>query len=140
LSEKLKEHQIEGLRFIWDNLVQTLEDFSVDNVGTGAILAHSMGLGKTLQAVAFIHTLLKNNVLREARLNTQGLHPIKSALVIAPVNTLSNWFSELNKWLPFNEKFNKVINLETSGAAAGPDRLRVTPCANLLFSAFVRIS
>lgn len=119
LSEKLKPHQVEGIRFMWDNLVQTLEDFSTDNVGLGAILAHSMGLGKTLQVVTFLHTLIKNPLVRSARSNTEGLRPIRTALVIAPVNTLANWEAEFQKWLPSISDQLNVYNLETAGEEGG---------------------
>lgn len=42
LAEVLKPHQVEGIRFMWQQLVQTGEN-------RGALLAHTMGLGKTLQ-------------------------------------------------------------------------------------------
>lgn len=38
----LKPHQVDGVRFLWQQLVQSGE-------GRGALLAHTMGLGKTLQ-------------------------------------------------------------------------------------------
>jgi len=115
LSDKLKEHQVEGIRFMWDNLVVSLEDFSTDDSGLGAILAHSMGLGKTLQVVSFLHTLLKNPVVRASRDHTEGLKPIKTALVIAPVNTLSNWEAEFSKWLPSLSDQLNIYNFETAG-------------------------
>lgn len=42
LASQLKPHQVEGIRFMWQQLVQTGEN-------RGALLAHTMGLGKTLQ-------------------------------------------------------------------------------------------
>jgi hypothetical protein len=42
IASKLKNHQIEGVRFMWQQLVQSGQN-------RGALLAHTMGLGKTLQ-------------------------------------------------------------------------------------------
>lgn len=66
--------------------MESLDRFKTSN-GLGCILAHSMGLGKTLQVVSFIDVFLRHT-------------GAKSVLVIVPVNTLQNWVSEFNMWLP----------------------------------------
>ena len=53
LALKMKSHQIEGIKFMWENLCSDLasassyEEAKAENCGGGAILAHFMGLGKT---------------------------------------------------------------------------------------------
>ncbi|KAL7399423.1 hypothetical protein ABVT39_024102 [Epinephelus coioides] len=86
LARAVKPHQIGGIRFLYDNLVESVERFSSSN-GFGCILAHSMGLGKTLQVISFIDVLFRN---------TQA----HTVLAIVPVNTLQNWLSEFNTWVP----------------------------------------
>jgi hypothetical protein len=49
LSAKLKKHQIEGIRFMWANLCGSVRSLQDGDAGLGCIVAHSMGLGKTLQ-------------------------------------------------------------------------------------------
>jgi hypothetical protein len=46
VREEIKPHQIEGIRFLWTQLVQIGQNTGQN---TGALLAHTMGLGKTLQ-------------------------------------------------------------------------------------------
>jgi hypothetical protein len=52
LAGQLKPHQIEGIRFLWREVVGTADD-SDDT--QGCLLAHTMGLGKTLQV--YVHYL-----------------------------------------------------------------------------------
>uniref|UniRef100_A0A8D3ADB0 Helicase ARIP4-like n=1 Tax=Scophthalmus maximus TaxID=52904 RepID=A0A8D3ADB0_SCOMX len=89
LARAVKPHQIGGVRFLYDNLVESVERFGSGS-GFGCILAHSMGLGKTLQVISFIDVLFRH---------TQA----HTVLAIVPVNTLQNWLSEFNTWVPKNE-------------------------------------
>ncbi|XP_028908449.1 helicase ARIP4 [Ornithorhynchus anatinus] len=89
LARAVKPHQIGGIRFLYDNLVESLERFKTSS-GFGCILAHSMGLGKTLQVISFLDVLFRHT---EA----------KTVLAIVPVNTLQNWLAEFNMWLPAPE-------------------------------------
>lgn len=45
-------HQLQGVKFLYDNVIECVNAFEKSD-GFGCILAHSMGLGKTLQ-VSFI--------------------------------------------------------------------------------------
>uniref|UniRef100_A0A3Q0ST17 RAD54 like 2 n=1 Tax=Amphilophus citrinellus TaxID=61819 RepID=A0A3Q0ST17_AMPCI len=89
LARAVKPHQIGGIRFLYDNLIESLERYKTSS-GFGCVLAHSMGLGKTVQVISFIDILLRNT---EAH----------TVLAIVPVNTLQNWLTEFNLWLPSQE-------------------------------------
>ncbi|XP_031093187.1 ATP-dependent DNA helicase DDM1 [Ipomoea triloba] len=74
---KLKSYQIKGVKWmisLWQN-------------GLNGILADQMGLGKTIQTIAFL-----------AHLKGNGLNG--PYLVIAPLSTLSNWLNEINRFVP----------------------------------------
>ena len=71
---------------MFDNVVETLERCKSQE-GFGCVLAHAMGLGKTLQVISFCDVFLRY---------TGHLH----VLIIVPVNTIQTWKSEFNRWLP----------------------------------------
>lgn len=86
IARIIKPHQIGGVRFLFDNIIESVERFST-STGFGCILAHSMGLGKTLQLCCFCDIFLRHT-------NS------KTILCIMPINTLQNWLAEFNMWLP----------------------------------------
>jgi len=43
---------------MFDNLIESAEEFR-PNIGNGCILAHAMGLGKTIQTITFIDLFLR---------------------------------------------------------------------------------
>ncbi|XP_061636174.1 helicase ARIP4-like isoform X3 [Phyllopteryx taeniolatus] len=61
LARAVKPHQIGGIRFLYDNLVESVERFGSSS-GFGCILAHSMGLGKTLQVNTLQNWLAEFNM------------------------------------------------------------------------------
>ncbi|XP_034665003.1 transcriptional regulator ATRX homolog [Drosophila subobscura] len=101
LLKKLKPHQVEGVKFMWDACFETLKD-SEEKPGSGCILAHCMGLGKTLQVVTLSHTLLMNT----RRTN------VERVLVITPLSTVNNWAREFLYWMKFaNRKDIEVYDI-----------------------------
>ncbi|CAG9808002.1 unnamed protein product [Chironomus riparius] len=93
IAKVIKPHQVGGVRFLYDNIIESIELFE-KSTGFGCILAHSMGLGKTLQLVCFCDIFLRHT-------NS------KTVLVIMPINTLQNWNNEFNMWIPSPEDVDK---------------------------------
>merc|ERR1712083_61432 len=60
LVKKLKPHQVNGVKFMWDACFESLEQIKSGKLPGGAILAHCMGLGKTLQTITLTQTVLHN--------------------------------------------------------------------------------
>ncbi|GMG99879.1 hypothetical protein Nepgr_001719 [Nepenthes gracilis] len=101
ISSKLKAHQVAGIRFMWENIIQSIRKVKAGDKGLGCILAHTMGLGKTFQVIAFLYTAMRSVDL--------GL---KTALIVTPVNVLHNWRQEFIKWRPLEFKPLRVFMLE----------------------------
>ena len=87
MAKNIKPHQIGGIRFIYDNIVESLSRVQNKQSGFGCILAHAMGLGKTFQIVTFVEVFLRCPGARKV-------------LCIVPINTIQNWMNEFNNWLP----------------------------------------
>ncbi|CAL9164856.1 protein CHROMATIN REMODELING 20-like isoform X1 [Musa acuminata AAA Group] len=101
ISAKLKPHQIAGIRFMWENIIQSVKKVKSGDIGLGCILAHTMGLGKTFQVIAFLYIAMRKIDL--------GL---RTALIVTPVNVLHNWRQEFVKWRPTELKSLRVFMLE----------------------------
>jgi RAD54-like protein 2 len=86
LARAIKPHQIGGVRFLYENIIESHSQYERSS-GFGCILAHAMGLGKTLQVVSFVDVFLRH---------TSGRH----VLCVVPINTIQNWISEFDYWLP----------------------------------------
>ncbi|XP_071920989.1 protein CHROMATIN REMODELING 20-like isoform X4 [Coffea arabica] len=101
ISVKLKPHQLEGVRFMWENIIQSVKKVKSGDKGLGCILAHTMGLGKTFQVIAFLYAAMRSVDL--------GL---RCVLIVTPVSVLHNWRIEFNKWQPSEVKPLRIYMLE----------------------------
>lgn len=63
IVKKLKPHQAEGIRFMYNACYESVEMIKQNKVPGGCILAHCMGLGKTLQVISFSFQLLSTDSL-----------------------------------------------------------------------------
>lgn len=87
-GKDLYPHQVDGIKFMYHCCYR---------VGKGCVLAHSMGLGKTMQAVVLIYTAIQHAILNTNRI-----------LVVCPKSVVLNWVSEINKWTNENGSCRKL--------------------------------
>ena len=84
---KIKSYQLDGIQFLWNKIIGQ-QEFEA-SPGTGCILAHSMGLGKTMQLCIFSDLLLQHTSCR-------------TILILTPLNTIGNWAKEYDTWLDWD--------------------------------------
>ena len=72
---------------MWDSCFKSIKSINSEE-GSGCILAHDMGLGKTLQIIALIHTILNHSDTK-----------VKTIMIICPKYTIQNWVNEFESWL-----------------------------------------
>ncbi|EDV24598.1 uncharacterized protein TRIADDRAFT_25002 [Trichoplax adhaerens] len=109
ISKHLKAHQKEGIKFMWTSCIESVD--RIAEPGSGCIIAHSMGLGKTLQVIAFIDAVLN-----------YGNESIQSVLVVCPKNVLLNWALEFKKWLKRENSYS--VHTFSATLSSTKDRLR----------------
>ena len=88
-ARRLRPHQCEGVRFLWDNCFLSAEIAREGgHPGWGCVLCHVCGLGKTCQALSLADAVLCDDAALADH-----------ALAVVPVNTTRNWIRECDGWL-----------------------------------------
>ncbi|KAJ2118920.1 hypothetical protein IW147_006243, partial [Coemansia sp. RSA 720] len=113
----LKDHQIDGVRFMWKNIIM-LSDHSTGSESKtartnrksaqhGCVLAHSMGLGKTLQTISLVYTLL--NEVHHGNPNfANSIFGSGRVLILCPVTVQANWAAEFWKWTGVDHNLSTI--------------------------------
>ncbi|KAF3131520.1 hypothetical protein TWF569_011145 [Orbilia oligospora] len=94
IASKLFDSQIEGIQFLWREVVQK---------GEGALLAHTMGMGKTLQVITLLYLISQAGKSTDTRVMEQVPDHLRGSLhvlIVAPPGLLPNWREEFVKWVP----------------------------------------
>ena len=95
IGQRVKPHQLRGIQFMWRELVE-------DEKHEGCLLAHTMGLGKTMQVISLLVTLSAAASSPDQRVREQVPGKLRASrtLVICPSQVIENWFEEFLMWTP----------------------------------------
>lgn len=106
IAPSMKEHQINGVRFMWRELTAGA---GAGEDGQGCVLAHAMGLGKSMQTITLLVAVTMAAQSKDLRVSSQlprNLRPVDVAqkerylrvLVLCPPSLLENWRREIDQW------------------------------------------
>ena len=97
IAHRIKPHQLEGLRFLWREIVS-------DPKRQGCLLAHTMGLGKTMQIVSLLVTIAECTQSTDSQIRGHIPTTLKPGrtLILCPPTLLENWQDELAMWSPMD--------------------------------------
>ncbi|KZF19148.1 hypothetical protein L228DRAFT_234351 [Xylona heveae TC161] len=92
----IKKHQIEGIQFMWREIVTD------ENSLQGCLLAHTMGLGKTMQVITLLLSITEASHSSDPRIYRQIPESLKNPriLILCPPSLIENWWDEILMWTP----------------------------------------
>ncbi|KAH9811713.1 SNF2 family N-terminal domain [Teratosphaeria destructans] len=106
IAEYMKPHQVDGVQFMWREVTAAGEEG-----GQGCLLAHTMGLGKTMQSIALLAAIVEASESpdREIRLQLPAnLRPRDVGcgknkrrlrlMILCPPVLITNWRHEIERW------------------------------------------
>ncbi|TQN72902.1 Protein CHROMATIN REMODELING 20 [Colletotrichum shisoi] len=96
IGKRIKNHQIDGVRFMWNQIVYH------SKVRQGCLLAHTMGLGKTMQVITLLVAIAESAQSQDASIRSQIPEDLTQSktLVLCPSVLVDNWMDELLMWAP----------------------------------------
>ncbi|KAK4044035.1 hypothetical protein C8A01DRAFT_12521 [Parachaetomium inaequale] len=108
IGSKIKDHQIEGVRFMWNQVV-------VDSkVRQGCLLAHMMGLGKTMQVITLLVVIAESSASPDESVRSQIPENLRESrtLILCPPSLVDNWHDEIRMWAP-DEVLGPIQRVDT---------------------------
>ena len=88
----------------------------------GCLLAHTMGLGKTMQCITLLVTIAEASKHPSIRVHGQIPEHLRQSrtIILCPPSLIDNWYDELLKWVPTSAKDSVGdIKVITSGLTPG---------------------
>lgn len=114
IARRIKDHQVVGVRFMWDQLV-------AGKNRQGCLLAHTMGLGKTMQVITLLTTIGQASASDDPTISSQIPEEMREPriLILCPATLVNNWMDELLSWLPENHGLGDIFKVD---AVMGADQ------------------
>lgn len=93
---RIRDHQIAGVRFMWNQLLIPA------TVRQGCLLAHTMGLGKTMQVITLLVAIAEAAISADENIVAQVPADLRESktLILCPSGLVENWMDEISCWTP----------------------------------------
>ncbi|KAL5342934.1 hypothetical protein BJX70DRAFT_240042 [Aspergillus crustosus] len=109
IGSRVKPHQLKGIQFMWRELVE-------DKNQQGCLLAHTMGLGKTMQVISLLTTISAAAASSDIKIRDQVPKRLRRSqtLIICPASLIDNWQDEFAIWAPNDPSIGTLRVISTS--------------------------
>ncbi|KAI0195067.1 hypothetical protein EV127DRAFT_419972 [Xylaria flabelliformis] len=109
IARQIKDHQVTGVRFMWDQLVAAKNR-------QGCLLAHTMGLGKTMQVITLLTTIGQASASDDPTISSQIPEEMREprSLILCPATLVNNWLDEMLRWLPENHGLGDIFKVDAA--------------------------
>ncbi|CAK7273736.1 hypothetical protein SEPCBS119000_005809 [Sporothrix epigloea] len=94
IGQNIRNHQIDGVRFMWNQIIAPPESRQ------GCLLAHTMGLGKTMQVITLLVSIADAARSPDPSISSQIPLDLRESktLILCPAGLVENWQDELIIW------------------------------------------
>ncbi|KAE8150404.1 P-loop containing nucleoside triphosphate hydrolase protein [Aspergillus avenaceus] len=115
---RVKPHQLNGIQFLWRELIE-------DEKQQGCLLAHTMGLGKTMQVISLLTTISAAATSGDPGIYQQIPTAFRrsQSLILCPSSLIENWYEEFLMWAPQRCGIGPIRKI-TSSHSPFKERLR----------------
>ncbi|OXV10881.1 hypothetical protein Egran_01358, partial [Elaphomyces granulatus] len=117
IGQRVKPHQLSGIQFMWRELIQ-------DKMRQGCLLAHTMGLGKTMQVISLLVSISAAAASADVSIQNQipSYFHHSQTLVLCPSSLIENWYEEFLMWTPRKNYLGPLRKITASNTTQ--ERLR----------------
>ncbi|KAJ5716333.1 hypothetical protein N7493_008244 [Penicillium malachiteum] len=114
----VKPNQLLGIQFMWREICESEKM-------EGCMLAHIMGLGKTMQVISLLLTIAEASASPDPKIRDQVPKKLQGSrtIVLVPAGLIQNWLEEFDFWLPRTDPLGRIFDLSASSVPHLDERL-----------------
>ncbi|KAG0155800.1 hypothetical protein PDIDSM_2973 [Penicillium digitatum] len=106
IAQYVKSYQLSGIQFMFREIIENKRE-------EGCLLAHTMGLGKTMQVISLLVTISNAGASEDPSIRDQIPEQLRQSktLLLCPASLIQNWCDEFEMWSPQNHNLGKVRSI-----------------------------